>query len=254
MLEKKCALITGASSGIGEATAVAMAASGAEVALVGRDKRRLDSIVGKIQDTGGNAVPIVADLTEGGQCATIVEKAIRSLRGLDILVNSAGVIRTGTIRDTSIEIWRQMMQINLDVVFELMQASLPYLQESEGNIVNVSSVNGLRAFAGVLAYNVSKAAVDQLTRCSALELAPVGVRVNSVNPGVVRTNLHRRSGMDEETYNAFLERGKTTHPLGRVGRPEEVADLIMFLASDKAKWITGASYSIDGGRHQTCAR
>jgi NAD(P)-dependent dehydrogenase (short-subunit alcohol dehydrogenase family) len=106
----------------------------------------------------------------------------------------------------------------------------------------------------VLAYCVSKAAVDQLTRCSAMELAAKGVRVNAVNPGVTVTNLHRRSGMDPDRYAAFLEHSKTTHPLGRVGRPEEVADLILFLASDKAGFITGASHPIDGGRHQTCAR
>jgi NAD(P)-dependent dehydrogenase (short-subunit alcohol dehydrogenase family) len=101
---------------------------------------------------------------------------------------------------------------------------------------------------------VSKAGVDQLTRCAALELAPNGVRVNAVNPGVVVTNLHRRSGMAEENYAAFLERSKETHPLGRPGSPEEVAELIVFLASAKSGWITGETISIDGGRHLTCAR
>jgi NAD(P)-dependent dehydrogenase (short-subunit alcohol dehydrogenase family) len=122
------------------------------------------------------------------------------------------------------------------------------------NIVNLSSVTGLRAFPGVLAYCVSKAALDQLTRCSALELAAKGVRVNAVNPGVVVTQIHKRGGMNDDSYAAFLEHSKTTHPLGRVGRPEEIADLVLFLASDRATWITGATYSIDGGRAQTCAR
>jgi NAD(P)-dependent dehydrogenase (short-subunit alcohol dehydrogenase family) len=106
----------------------------------------------------------------------------------------------------------------------------------------------------VLAYCVSKAGVDQLTRCLALELAPHGVRVNAVNPGVVRTNLHRAGGMEEERYGAFLEHSRTTHPMGRIGEPEEVAALIAFLASPQAGWITGETISIDGGRHQTCAR
>jgi NAD(P)-dependent dehydrogenase (short-subunit alcohol dehydrogenase family) len=128
------------------------------------------------------------------------------------------------------------------------------LEQTKGNIVNVSSVTGPRAFPNVLAYCVSKAAVDQLTRCSALELAPKGVRVNAVNPGVVVTNIHKRGGMADEAYEKFLEHSKTTHPLGRVGKPEEIADLIFFLASDKASWITGATYEIDGGRAQTCAR
>jgi NAD(P)-dependent dehydrogenase (short-subunit alcohol dehydrogenase family) len=115
-------------------------------------------------------------------------------------------------------------------------------------------VTGTRSFPGVLAYCVSKSGVDQLTRCAALELAPKGIRVNAVNPGVVVSNLHRRSGMTEENYSAFLERSKETHPLGRAGQTDEVADLIAFLASDNAGWITGATVPIDGGRHLTCAR
>src|ERR1044071_470645 len=145
-----------------------------------------------------------------------------------------------------------MMNVNLRAVFQLMQLCVPHLIQTEGNIVNVSSVTGLRSFPGVLAYCVSKAALDQLTRCAALELAAKGVRVNAVNPGVVITDIHKRGGMNEEEYAAFLERSKQTHPLGRVGSPEEIADLVLFLASDQASWITGATYSIDGGRAQTC--
>jgi NAD(P)-dependent dehydrogenase (short-subunit alcohol dehydrogenase family) len=147
-----------------------------------------------------------------------------------------------------------MMAVNVRAPFRLMRAALPHLAARRGAIVNVSSVNGLRAFAGVLAYCVSKAAVDHLTRCAALELAPHGVRVNAVNPGVTVTNLHRRSGMGESQYAAFLERSRETHPLGRAGRPEEIASLILFLASDRAEWMTGETIPIDGGRHLTCLR
>jgi NAD(P)-dependent dehydrogenase (short-subunit alcohol dehydrogenase family) len=128
------------------------------------------------------------------------------------------------------------------------------LIKTKGNIVNVSSVTGLRSFPGVLAYCVSKAGVDQLTRCAALELAPQGVRVNAVNPGVVVTEIHKRGGMSTENYENFLEHSKTTHPIGRVGDPKEIAELVFYLASEKASWITGATYSIDGGRALTCAR
>lgn len=103
-------------------------------------------------------------------------------------------------------------------------------------------------------HSVSKAGVDQLTRCSALELAPKKIRVNAVNPGVVVSNLHKRAGMDHEKYRGFLKNSEDTHPLGRVGEPEEVAELIYFLASENASWITGVTYGIDGGRGQTCAR
>ena len=147
-----------------------------------------------------------------------------------------------------------MLNINLRSVFYLMQKCMPHLEKTGGNVVNVSSVTGPRAFPNVLAYCVSKAAIDQLTRCSALEVAAKGVRVNAVNPGVVVTNLHKGGGMAAADYEKFIEHSKTTHPLGRVGSPDEVAELIFFLASEKASWITGATYEIDGGRGQTCAR
>jgi len=136
----------------------------------------------------------------------------------------------------------------------LMRAAVPHLIARHGAVVNVSSVTGLRSFPGVLAYCVSKAAVDHLTRCAALELAPKGVRVNTVNPGVVVSNLHRRGGMNEEQYAAFLERSRETHPLGRPGRAEEVAELILFLGTSRSGWMTGETIPIDGGRHLTCAR
>ena len=146
------------------------------------------------------------------------------------------------------------MDINARAPFRLMRAAMPALIASKGSVVNVSSVTGLRSFPGVLAYCVSKAAVDQLTRCAALDVASKGVRINAVNPGVVVSNLHRRGGMTEENYAAFLTRSRETHPLGRPGEAAEIADLIFFLASDAAQWITGETVSIDGGRHLTCAR
>jgi NAD(P)-dependent dehydrogenase (short-subunit alcohol dehydrogenase family) len=171
-----------------------------------------------------------------------------------VLVNAAGIIAAAALESTSDELWDSMQAINARAPFRLMRAALPHLKARKGSVVNVSSVNGLRSFPGVLAYCVSKAAVDHLTRCAAIELAPLGVRVNAVNPGVTVTNLHRRSGMDETQYAAFLERSKTTHPLGRPGDPAEIAELILFLASDRASWMTGETIPIDGGRHLTCLR
>lgn len=252
--QDRVALITGASSGIGEATARRFAQAGASVGLIGRNQENLTQIVNSINQEGGQAFPIVVDLATSIGPKEAVEKAVEKFGKIDILVNAAGIISMGNISNTSMQAWDEMMHINLRIVFELMQLVLPFMKAPYGNIVNVSSVTGLRSFPGVLAYCVSKAAVDQLTRCAALELAEKGIRVNSVNPGVVITNLHRRSGMSEENYEAFLERSKTTHPLGRPGTTDEVADLILFLASDQAGWITGANYAIDGGRALTCAR
>lgn len=148
-----------------------------------------------------------------------------------------------------------MLNINLRVVYLLTQLTIPHLKKTKGNIVNVSSVNGLRSFPGVAVYNVSKSALDQLTRCTALELAADGVRVNSVNPGVIATEIHKRGGMNDSEYKAFMERSKTTHPLGRPGNADEVANAIRFLADNRdASFITGVTLSVDGGRHLTCLR
>ena len=248
------ALVTGAGSGIGRATATQLAANGAQVAIVGRRAAALAEVAAEAALTGGVMWPLAVDLTDRDTAATLVPRTLERFGGLDILVNAAGLISTGTIADTSETAWQEMMELNLHSVFRLIQQAVPALAERRGNVVNVSSVTGLRAFPGVLAYCVSKAALDQLTRCASLELAAQGVRVNAVNPGVVVTGLHRTSGMSEEKYAGFLEHSRTTHPLGRVGTAAEVADLICFLASARAGWITGATYAIDGGRANTCAR
>jgi NAD(P)-dependent dehydrogenase (short-subunit alcohol dehydrogenase family) len=246
--EGKVAIVTGATSGIGMTTAQRFAEQGGRVAAVGRRKDALAKI--ETQKIKAYA----ADLTDERETAGLVQNVMRDFGGIDVLINAAGIIANGSVENTTLADYDLMMNINVRSVFQLTQLALPSIIERKGNIVNVSSVTGLRAFPGVFAYCISKAAVDQFTRCAALELAPKGVRVNAVNPGVVRTNLHRNAGMNEEAYAAFAERSKTTHPLGRIGEAEEIADLILFLASSKAGWITGVTYSIDGGRAQTCAR
>lgn len=250
----KTVIVTGASSGIGRAAAEAFGREAASVVLVGRDDTALSEVAAGVRSSDGNAVACSTDLTAAGAAAAIVSAALTAFGHIDVLVNAAGVIATGTLEQTTDAMWDQMIAVNLTAPFRLMRAAAPHLKERRGAIVNVSSVNGLRSFPGVLAYNVSKAGVDHLTRCAAIELAPLGVRVNAVNPGVTVTNLHRRSGMDESRYAAFLERSKETHPLGRPGNPNEIADLIVFLASDRAGWMTGETIPIDGGRHLTCAR
>jgi len=250
----KIAFVTGATSGIGQACAIAFAQAGAKVVCVGRKADALKDIDNRIREAGSEVLTIEADLSREQEAERTVQHATGAFGGIDVLVNAAGHISSGTIENTSLAAWDEMMNVNVRVAFQLMQKAAPSLIERGGNIVNVSSVTGLRAFPGVLAYCVSKAALDQLTRCASLELAAKGVRVNAVNPGVVVTQIHKRGGMSDEAYAAFLEHSKSTHPLGRTGRPEEIASLVLYLASDEASWITGATYSIDGGRAQTCAR
>jgi len=250
----KVALITGATSGIGEATAKALAERNCNLMLTGRNEQKLSTLQERFSQTGIKCEILAGDISDAKFRQRLIEETINRLGRLDVLVNSAGIIELGTIETTSLEEYDRTMDINLHSVFHLIQLAIPHLEKTKGNIVNVSSVAGLRSFPGITVYCISKAGLDQLTRCAALEVASKGIRVNAVNPGVVITALHTSSGMSEEQYQAFLERSKQSHPLGRVGKPEEVADLIVFLASESAGWITGGTYSIDGGRAQTCAR
>jgi NAD(P)-dependent dehydrogenase (short-subunit alcohol dehydrogenase family) len=252
--DDKIIIVTGATSGIGRATAEAFGRAGGAVVLVGRSTAALQEVADRVREYGGRPATCAADVTTADAPDRIVRAALDLGGAVDVLVNAAGVIAAATLEATTDAVWDSMMAVNLTAPFRLMRAAAPHLTARKGTVVNVSSVNGLRSFAGVLAYNVSKAGVDHLTRCAAIEMAPLGVRVNAVNPGVTVTNLHRRSGMGETQYAAFLERSKETHPLGRPGRPDDVAELILFLASDRASWMTGETIPIDGGRHLTCAR
>ena len=251
---ERAAIVTGASSGIGRAAAMRLSRDGFAVLAVGRKHDALEKACAEIREVGGRAEPFVADVTSAEGPGAIVGRAVETFGGIDALVNAAGVIASGSVADTTDDGWDAMMAVNVRAPFRLMREASASLISRRGAVVNVSSVAGLRAFPGVASYAVSKAAVDQLTRVAALDFAASGVRVNAVNPGVVVTNLHRRGGMDESKYAEFLERSKTTHPLGRPGRPEEIADLIAYLLSPAAGWITGETIAIDGGRHLTCFR
>jgi len=244
-------IVTGASSGIGRGAARRLTADGWRVLGVGRDAAALG---GLREELGETFVSLEADVTADSAPAAIVSGATDGGHALAGLVQAAGVIASGGIDATTDEAWDAMFAVNVRAPFRLLREAAPHLVASRGAVVNVSSVTGLRAFPGLASYCSSKAALDHLTRTAALDLAPQGVRVNAVNPGVVVTNLHRRGGMDDTRYAAFLEHAKDTHPLGRPGTPEEIADLIAFLLSDRSGWITGETIAIDGGRHLTCLR
>ncbi|XP_045499452.1 3-oxoacyl-[acyl-carrier-protein] reductase FabG-like [Colias croceus] len=249
----KVVIVTGASSGIGAATAVFLSKLGAQLSLTGRNVDNLQK-VHKDCEKSTSTFLVPADLTKEADIEKIVKSTVDHYGKIDVLINNAGIIETGTIENTSLAQYDRLMNTNVRSIYYLTMLAVPHLLKTKGNIVNVSSVNGIRSFPGVLAYNVSKASVDQFTRCVALELAAKGVRVNCVNPGVILTELQRRGGLSDEQYAAFLERSKETHALGRPGKPDEVAATIAFLASDLASNITGASVPVDGGRHAMCPR
>lgn len=249
----KVVIVTGASSGIGAATAVFLSKLGAKLSLTGRNLENLQKVSQNCDKAAATFV-VSADLTKESDIENIVNKTVEHYGHLDVLVNNAGIIETGSIENTSLAQYDKLMNTNVRSIYYLTMLAVPHLLKTKGNIVNVSSVNGIRSFPGVLAYNVSKSAVDQFTRCVALELALKGIRVNCVNPGVILTELQKRGGLSDEQYAAFIERTKETHALGRPGKPEEVAATIAFLASDLASNITGVSLPVDGGRHAMCPR
>lgn len=253
----KVVIVTGASSGIGAATAEILASKGAQLLITGRNLDNLEVVANAcaaVHPEKQKPLAIYANVTDKDDAQRIIVRAIGKYGRLDVLINSAGIIESGTIETSTLEQYDRIMDTNVRAIFMLTQFAVPHLIKSKGNIVNLSSVCGIRAFPNVLAYNMSKSAVDQFTNCVALELAPKGVRVNSVCPGVIVTELHKRGGMDEETYRKFLENCKNTHALGRPGDVKEVAAAIAFLASDEASFITGVQLPVDGGRHAMCPR
>jgi len=251
------ALITGASSGIGRAIALRFAQEGAHVAITGRRQERLAQTAAACREHGVTVVEIVAEHTQAAdntRCIDATVAGLGGLGGLDILVNAAGVLGNDGVLVPKPDEWRRVMDTNLEAVYDLSHKATPHILAGQrGSILNISSIAGLRPYANLLSYCVSKSAINTLTQCMALELAPHGVRVNAINPGVVVSELHTVSGAVAD-YPAFLERARSTHPLGRPGQPDEIAALALFLVGDEAGWITGGLHIADGGRTLTSLR
>ncbi|KAG8302745.1 3-oxoacyl-[acyl-carrier-protein] reductase FabG-like [Homalodisca vitripennis] len=253
MFAEKVVLITGAGSGIGAATAVKFAKSGAKLSLTGRNGDNLRTVAIECENLSSEKPLVtIGDILVEDSIENILKLTINHFGRLDVLINNAGIAENGSIENTSVAQFDRVFNTNVRAVYNMTMKAVPFLIQTKGNIVNVSSLTGTRAFPGALAYGMSKAAVNQLTRCVALELASRQVRVNSVNPGVVRTELQRRAGMSEQAYQKMIENCKFTHALGRSASPEEVADAIHFLASENSSFITGINLLVDGGRHAMC--
>lgn len=249
----KRVLVTGSTSGIGAATALAFAESGAEVIITGRDEPRGEAVCAEAEKFGNRALFLTADLREQATCELLITRTVEQLGGIDVLVNNAGVsYRYGSL-DTSDEHWKAALDINLNAVFFLSRAAGRLMRDSKnGVIVNNASELGLFAEPGKFSYCVTKAAVVQMTRNFALDLAPYGVRVNAVAPGDTRTPLMENKLVEKgfEVERAVDLIGLRT-PLGRVGTADEIARTILFLASDDASFVTGAILSVDGGTAAT---
>jgi len=250
-LSGKIAIVAGGSLGIGRAVAVRLAAGGARVIVGARRQAALDDVVAAIQKAGGEAIGVPGDVSYAEGAEALVEAAVRAFGGVDILVNSQGIQRYGTVEETDEELWDEVLRVNLKSMFLTAKCALPEMRKRGGGaIVNVSSVQGLATQTKVAAYSTSKSAIIGLTRTIAVDYAAEGIRANAVLPASVDTPMLRDSAdlfRGEETNDAIIADWGKMHPVGRVGQPEEVAELVAFLASDRAAFITGAEYKIDGG-------
>lgn len=243
--ENKVVLITGGSSGIGAATAVFFSKEGASVTIIGRNETGLQTVTKQCEDVGKKALYIQADITNDDKLKEIVKTVIDTYGKLDILVNNAGITSNANIlKGNLLEEYDKVMNVNLRAVIHLTTLAAPELIKTKGNIINVSSISGLSYFrrSTVMPYAISKAGLDHFTRGAALELLKYGVRVNSVSPGLTKTNILSNCGI-----NTSWEDARVAYNLERVSEPEEVADMIGYLASDKARGITGVNYVIDNG-------
>ena len=237
----KACIVTGAARGIGEATARALAAGGAGVVLVDRREELLAEVASSVGDA---AIAVAADVTTEEGWADVVGATPGALGRVDVLVNNAGIIRVRALVDTDLELFRRVLDTNLVSAFLGLRAVAPVMQDQGGGVViNLSSPQGLEGREGMSAYTASKFGVRGLTRTAAIELGPIGVRVNCVVPGPTRTAMTARDGWSDDDY----DRAYGGYPLGRMGAPEEIAAVIAFLASDEASFCTGADFVVDGG-------
>jgi 3alpha(or 20beta)-hydroxysteroid dehydrogenase len=243
-LDGKVALVTGAARGIGAEIARLFAAEGAAVLVADRRDDLGESIADEIRTSGGRCVYVHLDITSETEWAAAVELACASFGGLDVLVNNAGIIRVKPFIDTTLEDLHKLLDTNLVGAFIGMQAVVePMRARGGGSIVNFSSVQGLEGREGLSAYSAAKFGVRGLSKSVAIELGPLGIRVNTLFPGPTKTKMTERKGWSDADYDAAY-RG---YPLGRMAQAEEIARLALFLASDEASFCTGGDFVVDGG-------
>lgn len=244
-LKGKVAIITGGNAGIGEAVARRFADEGAAVVVTGRRQDELDRVVSVIRHGKGKALAVGGSVTDEAHVQDVARKTLESFGKIDILVNNAGIGDFGKrLHETDDATWAQVLNVNLNGLFRMTRAVLPHMMEQKrGSIINVSSVASLVGIPGLPAYAASKGALDALTRALAVDYAQDGVRCNVVNPGLIDTPMAASLMANPDRLTPILSQ----YALKRPGAPEEVASMILYLASDESVWVTGATFLIDGG-------
>ncbi|PIW33548.1 MAG: short-chain dehydrogenase [Nitrosopumilales archaeon CG15_BIG_FIL_POST_REV_8_21_14_020_37_12] len=241
-LSGKVALVTGGSRGIGFSTAKIFSENGAQVVITSKDSSRLNNSASSLVNTVG----IAADIRNEEDVKRVVDETIKKFGRLDILVNNAGIFpKIKQLHEIDESEWQEVLDVNLTGQFRFTKAAIPYLQKTSGSIINISSDAGLKAYQGFNAdaYSASKAALIILTKCWALEYAKDKVRVNCICPGVVDTDM-TKPFLKTDDDRRFMD---NEHPIGRIGRPEEIAKAVLYFASDDSLWTTGAVLAVDGG-------
>ena len=246
----KNVLITGGSSGIGLAIAELLIESGEyRVISLSRSADKIQRAYRSHPHLEGKIDFVTGDVSREKDCINLLGYLEKHYQALHALVNNAGYLTKGTIETISMGQWQQTMEVNLSGPFRLTKVLLPLLKKAgEASVINISSIAAIRPGTSV-AYSVSKAGLDMLTQFLAGDLGPYGIRVNSINPGLVRTNLHRDNKIftDDDAYEQMVENARERYPLGRIGEPRDIAELAAFLMSEKASWVTGAILMADGG-------
>lgn len=237
----KVVVVTGAGSGIGEATAKRFAREGASVVLVGRNEEKLKKVHAQLEGEGH--LVRAADVADLSDVEALFKEIASHFGRLDVLVNNAGIVKSGKVTELEVQDWKELMSVDLDGVFYCTRSAMPALIVSKGNIVNVSSVSGMGGDWGMSFYNAAKGAITNFTRALALDHGADGVRVNAVCPSLTRSEL-TNDMMDNE---ALMAKFKERIALGRPAEPEDIGDVIAFLASDDARFVTGVNLPVDGG-------
>jgi NAD(P)-dependent dehydrogenase (short-subunit alcohol dehydrogenase family) len=247
-LKGRVTLVTGGGTGIGRAIALGFAREGAKVAVLGRRKEALERVVSEVRRGQGEATAIVCDVTRSGSVCSAVEEVDKAFGRLDVLVNNAGMLSVTTVENISEEDWDRVIETNLKGPFLVSRAVLPAFRRAGGGaIVNIGSILGLLAMKNRAAYCASKGGLLQLTKAMALDHAHENIRVNCICPAIVETELVKDLFDSSEAGQKAKNARIATLPLGRFGKPEDVAELAVFLASDESAWITGTAIPVDGG-------
>ena len=238
---QKVVVVTGAGSGIGEATAKRFAREGASVVLVGRNEEKLKKVHAQLEGEGH--LVRAADVADLSDVEALFKEVASHFGRLDVLVNNAGIVKSGKVTELEVQDWKELMSVDLDGVFYCTRTAMPALIASKGNIVNVSSVSGMGGDWGMSFYNAAKGAITNFTRALALDHGADGVRVNAVCPSLTRSELTD----DMMDNDALMAKFKERIALGRPAEPEDIGDVIAFLASDDARFVTGVNLPVDGG-------